>query len=219
MILVALFEWFFTATLLTTLLLLTCFKTAANRLPHVAMLRSINTIAKYRLALFVVIGCVLYFLQYTLPVNWIYVLYGVFDQLSVTSLVALCMLFCARILNRQIVQPSSIRILLWAACITGTAFYPFALGFGQFNPYNLGFASSIMLFNCVLLACVCIACRYWLGFYILLLALSMQMLHVHESTNLWDYIIDATVYLYSLYYCSKQLVCYVLGRTKRVPAM
>ncbi len=92
--------------------------------------------------------------------------------------------------------------------------YPFALGIGSVDPYRSGFASVAFI---VLLALLSLwALRRSLTLLPLALGLAVLGWSVgwYESTNLWDYLIDAPLAVYSLAVITRTLILNI-GRGKR----
>jgi hypothetical protein len=78
----------------------------------------------------------------------------------------------------------------YALALTGLSFYPFALGFGILDPYAWGYG-SIPFFIAILLSALLCAVFNWLkGVWIIAFAILAWAVHWHESSNLWDYLLD-----------------------------
>jgi hypothetical protein len=123
---------------------------------------------------------------------------GVIGDLSITTTV---------LLVRAIVRPFSgwgpiqakDRLALQAVvAAAGLVLYPLALGIGPFDPYRLGFGDSWSMGLVLLLALAALV----LHLHLLALCLALGVLGYatawHESTNLWDYLIDPLVWVYAL---------------------
>ncbi len=93
--------------------------------------------------------------------------------------------------------------------------YPFALGIGMVDPYRSGFAGVAFIVMLALLALW--ALRRSLTLLPLALALAVLGWTVgwYESTNLWDYLIDAPLAIYALVVILQSLLRNI-GRGKRV---
>jgi hypothetical protein len=76
--------------------------------------------------------------------------------------------------------------------------YPFALGIGRLDPYRLGFASVVLIIGMALVS------LWGLYRHLVLLPLSITLAVLawsqgwYESTNLWDYLIDVPLAIYSI---------------------
>ncbi len=84
----------------------------------------------------------------------------------------------------------------WFALACGLALYPAALGFGDFDPYVLGWTSPVVM----LMAAAVAAALIWRGNrfgHVLLVAGLLWQLDVLESENAWDYLVDPIFFLLS----------------------
>jgi hypothetical protein len=82
------------------------------------------------------------------------------------------------------------RLFKWGVVIVALSFYPFALGIGMIDPYAWGYG-SIPFFVAVLLCALICGLLNWVGgVWIIGLAIIAWSLHLHESSNLWDYLLD-----------------------------
>jgi hypothetical protein len=121
---------------------------------------------------------------------------GVSGDLSITTLV----LLGASVLHTQRgwrVLPGRDKLLLLLA-VAAAGFYPLALGWGEYDPYRLGYGSYWMLAYLLGLALL----AAWKGVsaitFILAAAVLAWSLGWYESTNLWDYLLDPLVAIYAL---------------------
>ena len=69
-------------------------------------------------------------------------------------------------------------------------FYPFALGVGMIDPYAWGYGSIIFLASVIAFALICALANWAKGVWIIAIAIIAWSGHWHESTNLWDYLLD-----------------------------
>ena len=109
---------------------------------------------------------------------------GFTGELSITSML---LLWTAYFLPKQIHVPVVMKA--WIALVA-IAFYPLALGVGMLDPYAWGYGSIGLL-----AAVIATALIAWLAgsnriAIILALAILAWAAGWHESTNLWDYILD-----------------------------
>jgi hypothetical protein len=94
--------------------------------------------------------------------------------------------------------------------IIAILFYPLALGFGMLDPYAWGYGSLGLLLAIVLFALVCGLLGWTKGVWIIAIAIVAWAGHWHESTNLWDYVLDPLFCLWALISC-----IHVLYRKRR----
>ena len=88
--------------------------------------------------------------------------------------------------------------LLLFISVMALLLYPFALGWGPLDPYRSGFGSIGLILMLALLALW--ALRRGLALLSLTIALAVTgwSFNLLESTNLWDYLLDAPLALYAL---------------------
>ena len=92
---------------------------------------------------------------------------------------------------------TSIRTCRGFALLAGIALYPMALGFGPFDPYCAGWHFSWLFV--ILFITTMILLMMGNRFALLLLATILAYdLHLLESNNLWDYLVDPILVLVSV---------------------
>lgn len=82
--------------------------------------------------------------------------------------------------------------------IVSCCFYPFALGLGLTDPYAWGYGSLPMLIAVLLFAVVCALANWTKGVWIIAIAIIAWAAHWHESSNLWDYLLDPFLAIWAL---------------------
>ena len=89
------------------------------------------------------------------------------------------------------------RVISWGVLGLGVFLYPAALGFVTFDSYRLGYHWS---FGLVVLALSALAAlkNYLATGICLAFAVLTWKLKLHESVNLWDYLIDPWLFFWSL---------------------
>jgi hypothetical protein len=86
----------------------------------------------------------------------------------------------------------------FAVSLIALIFYPLALGLGMFDPYAWGYGSLGMLIVVLLFALVFALLGWTKGVWIMALAIIAWAGHWHESTNLWDYVLDPLLAIWAL---------------------
>jgi hypothetical protein len=123
---------------------------------------------------------------------------GFLGDLSITTLVLLLRAICRPFLGWGRIGPQDRLAVQSLAGGGALVFYPLALGMGTLDPYRLGFANPWFLGALLLLALA----GWSRGLYLLSLCLALAVLAYavgwYESRNLWDYLLDPLVSLYSL---------------------
>jgi hypothetical protein len=123
---------------------------------------------------------------------------SVLGDLSVFTLVIFADILARRLWSRKLLDASSRKPLLLVAALVGVVFYPLALGFGPVDPYRVGYAPLMMVYLLGLTSVIA-----WISFtrrlaVILLLPLLAYNLHLLESDNLWNYLLDPVLVVYAL---------------------
>ena len=84
--------------------------------------------------------------------------------------------------------------------ISALVFYPLALGVGMIDPYTWGYGSVIFISAILLIAGLFIWRDSLLEGMIISLAIIAWSYQWHESTNLWDYLIDPFLGVWAITY-------------------
>ena len=108
---------------------------------------------------------------------------GVTGELSVVTM----LLLWGSILPTAKKTPLGFKVPL---AVIAIAFYPLALGFGMVDPYAWGYGSIALLIAVILFAIGCGLAGWMKGVWIISFAIMAWAAHWHESTNLWDYLLD-----------------------------
>lgn len=132
-------------------------------------------------------------------------LYAYTGALSLPALALIAALAGRRLWSLRILPQRDRRVLLAGAAAAGVLLYPMALGLGPFDPYALGFAGPLL----PLLLAVATAAAWWQGLrataLVLLVVLWSWLLGLGESQNLWDYLLDAWLWLYALVWSAARI--------------
>lgn len=86
----------------------------------------------------------------------------------------------------------------FAVTIIAICFYPFALGVGMTDPYAWGYGSIPFLIAVLIFALVCAIVNWNKGVWIFAVAIIAWATHWHESTNLWDYLLDPFMAIWAI---------------------
>ena len=120
---------------------------------------------------------------------------GAIGDLSITSVV---LLGAAGLrLLRGWTMPSDRSQLLLLIAIAAAGFYPLALGWGEYDPYRLGYGSLALLGYLLGLSLL----AAWKRFHVIAFTIALSVLAWstgwYESNNLWDYLLDPLVSIYA----------------------
>ncbi len=124
---------------------------------------------------------------------------GIVGDLSITSVVLLLYWASTHVKQTQI-NASQNLIACSVIGATGVLFYPTATGFGTFDPYTLGYEPLLLSGIAATLCLACIWVRWYLTATCTLAALIVYQLQGLPSHNLWDYLIDPLLVVFSLGY-------------------
>ena len=117
---------------------------------------------------------------------------GVIGDLSIVTIL---LLWSVLLPNHQ-ATPTAIK---WVIAILAIIFYPFALGVGMFDPYAWGYGSIAFLIGVLIFALICGFGGWTKGVWIIGIAIIAWSLHLHESSNLWDYLLDPVLAIWALF--------------------
>jgi hypothetical protein len=116
---------------------------------------------------------------------------GVTGELSVVTM----LLLWGSILPTAKKTPLGFKVPL---AVIAIAFYPLALGLGMVDPYAWGYGSIALLIAVILFAIGCGLAGWMKGVWIISFAIIAWAAHWHESTNLWDYLLDPFLAIWAL---------------------
>lgn len=123
---------------------------------------------------------------------------GVIGDLSVVALVLLLRAVLARVFGWGPIEERTRLALQGGIALAALALYPMALGFGPFDPYRLGYENPWLVGALCLVALAAWFRRMLLVALGIALAVLAWAVGWHESTNLWDYLLDPAVSIYAL---------------------
>ncbi len=135
---------------------------------------------------------------------------SVVGDLSVLTLVVFANILAKRLWSYTVLEAASRKNLLLLVAVVGVVFYLMALGVGPVDPYRLGFTPLIMASLLGLTSLIAWLTQARRLAIILLLPLLAYNLHLLESDNLWDYLLDPVLVIYALV----QSAFAMLGRVK-----
>lgn len=140
---------------------------------------------------------------------------GMVGDLSMTSMLLLSAAVYARLFKVEALWDARERsALLGMLAVLALLLYPFALGLGTLDPYRSGFGGVGLLLMLALLALWAMRRGFSLLPLVLALAAIGWSFNLLESTNLWDYLIDAPLAIYALWTTIKVNLLYLLRRKR-----
>jgi hypothetical protein len=117
---------------------------------------------------------------------------GIVGDLSIVT----TLLLWSVLLPKHQATPTPIK---WLIAVLAVVFYPFALGISMFDPYTWGYGSNAFLISILILALVCGLAGWTKGVWIIGAAIIAWSLRWHESSNLWDYLLDPVLAIWALF--------------------
>ena len=116
---------------------------------------------------------------------------GVTGELSIVTM----LLLWSSVLPSAKNIPSGFKV---SVAVIAIVFYPLALGLGMLDPYAWGYGSIGLLIATIFFAVVCGLAGWTKGVWILSFAIIGWATHWHESSNLWDYLLDPFLAIWTL---------------------
>lgn len=115
---------------------------------------------------------------------------AVLGNLSITSMLMLCLMIAAAYTGNHYVSANSKSSLYRCILVAALVVYPTGLGLSLLDGYALGYGNPVLF---VFLA-GCVVYYLWRHALLvplaILLAISAYLLGIMESSNLWDYLLD-----------------------------
>jgi len=143
----------------------------------------------YALGVFILIFVILLIPIYKLGTPWnlpfVYYIRGATGDLSITSLVFFMV--------GQFVDSSKLHISRFTPILIfliGIVFYPLALGISMHDPYPWGYSGTYLVISALIVAAIFWLKGYLIESFAISLAITAWCIEWHESTNLWDYLLD-----------------------------
>lgn len=121
---------------------------------------------------------------------------GLVGDLSITTQILLACTVLRHLLDRKILPDEDQKFVLVGVAVTGLFVYPMGLGLTMSDPYELGFNSLGLIIVLALVSIWTWCVRRGATVFIpaSMVAFNIGIL---ESTNIWDYLLDPLVTLYS----------------------
>jgi hypothetical protein len=125
-------------------------------------------------------------------------MYGATGELSVTTVALLMMALLSKLLGGPLLPQGEKRLLAALVFVSGALLYPGALGFWYHDFYADGYRSGLFGYFVLAVVLVFFVCRVWKLAVLFLAAWIAWRLSLGNSSNLWDYVLDIWVFIWSL---------------------
>lgn len=122
---------------------------------------------------------------------------GLCANFSLPLLALIAAVIARRVFRVELLGKGGTRDAMWFGAVAGVMLYPMALGLGPVDPYALGWSFGWLFAATGTLTAICL----WRGNRfgaVLLSAIAAYHLHLLESDNYWDYLVDPVYFLISL---------------------
>lgn len=124
-----------------------------------------------------------------------YYLRAYIGDLSITSTVFFGAYVFQRGFGKNIYNAAEAKYLQNLVVLLGLLLYPFALGMGQFDPYRFGYHPQVLAIVLFFSAVYFWHKAYYFLLFVVTSVVLGFLLGLLESNNLWDYILDAVLWL------------------------
>ena len=141
---------------------------------------------------------------------------GISSDVSVTLVVLAVWQLCHFGLGWRTVAKHELLVVLGVVAAAAVLLYPLALGWGDWDAYRPGWGSWGMLASLLVLCAVCWAKNLRVLPALVALALLAWSLGLMESGNLWDYLLDPWLSLYSLGFVLMKCVQVIKGSPSKI---
>ena len=139
---------------------------------------------------------------------------GITADLSVTLMALAVWRLFHQALGWRTIAKRDLLALMRATAVAAVFLYPMALGWGDWDAYRPGWGSWGMLATLLVLCAVCWAKNLRVLPALVALALLAWSLGLMESGNLWDYLLDPWLSLYSLGFVFIKCVRVLMARLR-----
>lgn len=131
--------------------------------------------------------------------NLVGYLQGGFGEFSAGTCIVACSLLLERVSGQNWISAKERVLFYRVVLLLGLSLYPMSLGLSYFDPYVLGYYPTVLSVVCLAIAVVGVWKANRLLVIWLLLAGLMFKFELLESVNLWDYLLDPWIFIYSFF--------------------
>ena len=141
---------------------------------------------------------------------------GISSDLSITLVALACIVSLRAQLGFDPLDRRNVTALWVAVAAAALVLYPLALGWGDWDPYRLGWGTTGIWLGLLSISVVCWLIKLRLLPFLIALAVLAWSTGVLESTNLWDYLIDPWLAMVAIFQCVRVGIKTILRRSSPV---
>jgi hypothetical protein len=127
---------------------------------------------------------------------------GISSDPSITLVVLACLALFQRLFGLFAIDRRERMALLSVVAAASLFLYPLALGWGDWDPYRLGWGSPVLWGSLLLVSLFFMLMGLGLLPLVVALALLAWTAGILESSNLWDYLMDPWLALVAIFQCA-----------------
>lgn len=137
---------------------------------------------------------------------------GISSDLSITLVMLACLGLCQGLSGWSEIEKREYTAVFVVVAAAALFLYPFALGWGDWDTYRLGWGAPGMWMALLVLSVVCWSKGLRLLPALVSLALLAWTAGIMESTNLWDYLMDPWLAIIAMGQCVSVGASKLVGR-------
>ena len=123
---------------------------------------------------------------------------SIIGDLSIMSCLLIAVYFLREYANKELMPASEFKCLMIFYAVVGLAFYPPTLGFGPIDPYSWGYRSQCMALALLATGGLLVWARFNATCLLISLSVVAYLGELAASRNLWDYLMDPILWIYSM---------------------
>ena len=137
---------------------------------------------------------------------------GISSDPSMTLIALACLSMTQGFMDRSLVSRREYTALFAVVALAAVFLYPSALGWGDWDAYRLGWDGKALWLALLAISLLLLSLRLWLLPALVCFALIAWTSGALESANLWDYLLDPWLVIFSISRSVKSLVGLFAGR-------
>ena len=123
---------------------------------------------------------------------------SIIGNLSIMSCLLIAVYLLREYANKELIPASEFKCLMISYAVVGLVFYPPTLGFGPIDPYSWGYRSQFMALALLATGGMLVWVRFNATCLLISLSVVAYLGELASSRNLWDYLMDPVLWIYSV---------------------